>query len=123
MKNKVLLINVLSSDYYNECHIKGSINVEIDKLKDYAKDLSKDQLIVVHCFSYNCHLSDRAFNMLKELGFNNIKEYKGGIALWVQLGYPTEGSCKDPYLQVKALPLNKTENEISAQELKKLLYD
>jgi len=125
MKNKITLINVLTNEAYQDCHIKNSINVPIDKLEKYAlKNLDKENdTIIVHCFSYNCKLSTRAFNILKDLGFKNVFAYEGGIAEWFQLGYEVEGACKNPNLSIKALPQNTQARTISAQELKKILYN
>ncbi len=83
---------------YADCHIKGSINVPYDNLVEYTKDLPKDTEIVVYCASYVCPMSRRAYTLLKDQGFTNIRAYEGGAAEWHKLGYPTEGPAKMIYL-------------------------
>jgi len=100
MKN-LRVINVLSPDVYEDCHIKGSINVPYDSLADYAKDVPKDTELVVYCASYRCPMSKRAWHLLKDQGFTNIKAYEGGAAEWYSLGHPTEGPAEKSYLKEK----------------------
>lgn len=122
-KKNLILINVLASDIYNDCHIAGSINVPYQKLEEHLKDINKDALIVVYCASYKCPLSKKAWKKLHDLGFNNSYAYEGGMAEWYQRGYPYEGGCRLPYLQESYL---KPEEEkevrtIAAPELKRLM--
>lgn len=116
---KLLVINVLAKDTYADCRIKGSINVPFDHLATYAKDLSKDQPIVVYCASYVCPVSTHAWRELHKLGFKNIWAYEGGITEWRQKKLPTEGSCKLSYLQEIYEPAQAKQDikHISAEEL------
>lgn len=118
--DKPIIINVLASSYYDDCHIKGSINVPLDDLEDYADELDKNQEIIVYCAKYDCPVSRQAFRLLKMLGFTNVKAYEGGIVEWFQLGYPVEGSCKQEILKLTVKPLESEQGveTISAAELK-----
>lgn len=121
--NKSIIINVLPRSSYDDCHIKGSINVPLDDLEDYVAEFDKNQEIIVHCAKYDCPISRKAFRLLKMLGFGNVKAYEGGIVEWFQLGYPVEGPCKQETLKVtnKLLEPEQGIESISAQELKKKL--
>ncbi len=92
------VINVLSPEVFKDCHIKGSINVPFDELDAYAQTLAKDEEIVVQCASYVCPMSRRAWKLLHDKGFINVKAYEGGTAEWYALGLPTEGPAKLSYL-------------------------
>lgn len=92
------IINVLSPSIFEDCHIKGSVNVPFDSLVDYVEDLPKDTELVVHCASYLCPMSKRAWQLLKDQGFINVKAYEGGTAEWYALGFPTEGPAEQTYL-------------------------
>lgn len=120
---KPIIINALARSYYDDCHIKGSINVPLDDLEDYADKLDKNQEIIVYCAQYDCPVSRKAFRLLKMIGFTNVKAYEGGIVEWVQKGYPTEGPCKQDFLKVINKPLAPEPGieSISAEELKKKL--
>ncbi len=122
---KLLIINVLSPEYYNDCHIVGSINVPLEKLKDFAQKLDKETNIVVHCSSYMCKASVEAWKILHELGFKNVWAYEGGINEWYHLGLPVDGMCKQKYL-VETIEKNHEEQEIAvinAEELKKMMAE
>lgn len=90
----LIVVNVLTDAQYNKCHIKDSVSVPLDQLKEIAMESwDKDAEIVVYCASYDCPLSKTAFKILHRLGFTNIKAYEGGIKEWLELGYPTVGAC------------------------------
>jgi rhodanese-related sulfurtransferase len=93
------LINVLSPEAYEDCHIKGSINVPLDTLAEYSEKLPKNAEIIVQCASYVCPMSRRAWRLLKDKGFTNVKAYEGGTAEWYALGLPTEGPAHGAYLK------------------------
>ena len=93
MKKKLLVINALRKQYYKDCHILGSINVSLDDLGAYAQKLDKSTPIVVYCASYSCPVSRKAWHILNDLGFANVRAYEGGIIEWFKLGYPVEGPC------------------------------
>lgn len=94
--SSIIVINALSEDYFNKCHIKGSINVPLDQLPGVAgESWNKNDNIVVYCASYECPVSKNAYNMLKKLGFTNVCAYEGGTQEWCQKGYPVVGECFD----------------------------
>lgn len=95
----LLVINVLSKDSYDDCRIKGSLNVPLKELDRAALQWNKEQEIVVYCASYECSASREAFLKLEKLGFKNISAYEGGVKEWKQKGYPVVGLCKADYLK------------------------
>ena len=95
----VLVINVLSKETFDDCHISGSLNVPLKGLKAAAQQRKKEQEIVVYCASYTCPASKEAFLVLKELGFINIEAYEGGMKEWKQKELPHVGECKLEYLK------------------------
>lgn len=72
-------------------HIPGFIHVNIgathfkDSVLNY---FDRDRPIMVTCFSG--HRSSDAVVKLKEMGFRNIYELKGGIIAWLGAGYKIE---------------------------------
>ena len=117
----IVVINVLDKDLYDDCHIKGSINVTIDRIERYAQQkIYKNAVVVLYCSNYMCSTSGFSRGKLIALGFKNALVYEGGTAEWYQLGYPTEGPAKSPYLKkVLTAPEKQEHYVISAQELKK----
>ena len=94
----VTVINVLDHKTFEDCRIKGSINVELDKLNNYVADWDRDRNIVVYCASYDCPLSEQAYETLNNMGFRNVRAYEGGMQEWREMGYPNEGVCQMDYL-------------------------
>ena len=95
---RMKVVNVLSADTYNDCHIRGSINVPLSRIKKQAKKWRRGELVVLYCASYTCPASKHAFNILAQMGFSNIYAYEGGTKEWREKGYPTTGLCKLEYL-------------------------
>lgn len=104
----LLVINVLSEKWYHDCHISGSINVPLDKLIHLMEQYDRNQEIVVYCALDACDASEKAYVLLRCMGFEHVVDYRGGIKEWFQLGYTVEGSCFSSYLH------DKTSNRFDA---------
>jgi len=72
-------------------HIKGDADhinsVDIESGKVAFEDYDKNEELIVYCRSGN--RSARVYNVLKNLGFKNVKSMAGGINEWKKLGYNT----------------------------------
>jgi len=96
--NNLVVINVLDQIFYNDCHIKGSVNVTLDAIEQFVTTLDKNTEVVVYCSNYQCSTSEYVAKKLKSLGHNRVYVYEGGIAEWYQKGVPVEGPSKTAYL-------------------------
>jgi rhodanese-related sulfurtransferase len=94
----LLVINVLSEKWYHDCHIAGSINVPLDKLMYEMQDWDRSADIVVYCALEECDAGEKAYILLRCMGFEHVVDYPGGIKDWFQLGYPIQGPCASEYL-------------------------
>ncbi len=94
----VLVVNVLDSEYYNDCHIAGTKHVPLPELEQACADWDKDKKIVVYCARYECSASKEAAKLLGSLGFTQVCAYEGGTKEWKQKGLPCEGACEMDYL-------------------------
>src|SRR5579871_1320547 len=101
-KSDLVVINVLDKELYEDCHIKGSVNVALDQLEHFAAGLDKEKAeVVVYCSNYQCSASETAARKLQELGVKNVAVYEGGMAEWYQQNRAHEGACspeKSAYL-------------------------
>jgi rhodanese-related sulfurtransferase len=117
----LIIINVLDKDWYDDCHIKGSINVPFFELDEFVKKLDTEKAeIVLYCSNYFCTSSIYACRHLKDMGFKKVWAYEGGIAEWYQLGLPVEGPCQRAYLAKSVQPEHEMVSDdclITAQEL------
>lgn len=125
------LVNLLDKQLFDDCHIKGSVNVELEKLPEYAQsNWDKDTTeVVVYCSNYMCTSSDLAYKKLVDLGYKHVWVYKGGTAEAHHLGLPCVGECKEGYLALYEKPQldedmsdqgepKVQENLITAEELR-----
>lgn len=112
MSKRLKVINALSPEMYNDAHIKGSINVPLAELKNFAEYTPKDTVVVVYCAHANCDVSARAWHILHELGFENLFAYEGGMKEWYEAGYPTEGPCEADYLHKPLAPHSSDERAV-----------
>lgn len=119
---KLLVINVLGQDSYDDCHIAGSISVPRDELEEFIRSFDREHTdIVVYCAHSNCPLSRQAWYIAHDMGFKNVKAYEGGIREWFQKKFPTRGMCKLAYLKEPLVPAEKEDravDAISAEELR-----
>ncbi len=121
---KIVLINVLDRNYYDDCHIPESVCIPLLELHTVAEKWDKTKNIVVYCASNECPLSRQAWHILHKLGFEKIRAFEGGMREWKQQGFPTKGACNLDYLgQVSTHPLPEDHPVviITAEELAKEL--
>lgn len=116
----LVVANVLDKASYDDCHIRGSIHIPFEQVKEYAQEhIDKNAEIVLYCSNYMCSSSGYARQQLLDMGFKNVLVYEGGTAEWFQQGYPVDGPAQQPYLQrvMQAPPAQPY--VIDAQTLKK----
>jgi rhodanese-related sulfurtransferase len=121
-KDDILVINVLDKELYDDCHIKGSINIPFEMIEEQMASIDKNKPIVLYCSNYQCSSSEYAARKLRSQGFKNVYVYEGGTAEWFQEGLPVEGPHTQVYLKKTCRQLPH-ENEgipmITAKDLAK----
>ena len=86
LKNKIdigespIIVDVREEHEYQICKIPGSILIPLAQITERANELDTAQEIVLHCHSG--FRSAKAMNMLKTIGFQKLKNLKGGIDAW-----------------------------------------
>lgn len=84
----VVVVDVRPADLYNEGHIKGAINLDVenpDFLKEATSKLPKDKTVAVYC-GLGIHSPIAARELTKE-GYN-ILNLDGGIKAWKEADLP-----------------------------------
>ncbi len=74
------LIDVRESYEYDFCHIEGSRLIPIRQILARVNELSPDGEYIFYC-----HVGERSawvVNSLRQHGFKNVKNLKGGIDQW-----------------------------------------
>ena len=120
-KSGLVVVNVLDEELYNDCHIKGSMNIPFEKVDELADTIDKDAQVVIYCSNYQCTSSEYAAKLLRTKGFSNVCVYEAGMAEWYQKGLPVEGERKKAYLKKTCSKLTQDESSdipvISTNEL------
>lgn len=126
--SELKVLNVLDRQYYENCHIPGSLSVPVNELEQFAQKFPKNQLIVVYCAHYECPKSREAWKYLDHLGFTNVHAYEGGVVEWHQKDFALEGSCslfQDFFKNPPQKPAQSDESikTISAEKLRQLMEE
>lgn len=85
-KEEVQLLDVRGASEYRAGHIPGAEHVFVGTLPDQLSKIDKNKQVVVYCQS-----GDRAaiaYSLLRKHGFENVKNYSGGIKEWKEKGEP-----------------------------------
>jgi len=86
-KDDVQIVDVRNSKEYHDGHIEGAEHVFVGTLLDNLDKISKDKQVVIHCQS-----GDRAaiaYSILGRNGFDDVKNYSGGMKEWLANGGKT----------------------------------
>jgi rhodanese-related sulfurtransferase len=92
-EQKVVVVDVRGADAYDRRHIKGSINLPLDKIQagEY-KDLPRDKRVITYCSCGAENTSAAATVLLEKAGFKNGAALLGGTHAWEQSGGKMEKS-------------------------------
>jgi rhodanese-related sulfurtransferase len=86
------IVDVLPASSYVEWHIPGAISLPLELVASHARELlpNRDAEIVVYCGNPQCERSAHALEQLNELGYSNVRYYRGGLSDWIESKGPTE---------------------------------
>ncbi len=75
----MLLIDVRSPQEYKESHLEGAINLPLYDIEEKAREQikKKDTPMIIYCQSGS--RSRRAMQILRQEGYENLYEIKGGL--------------------------------------------
>jgi len=87
----LVLIEVLTPAEYEREHIKGAINIPLERVASEVKErFEPDREIVVYCANSACQASPTAAEKLDEIGFEKVYDYTEGKKDRKEAGYPME---------------------------------
>lgn len=89
-----IIVDVLPPESYLASHVQGAINIPVGEIKTLAPKVLPDRTapVVVYCGSFKCGASVKAALALKELGYTNVLDFKGGLAGWKEAKLPLGGT-------------------------------
>lgn len=89
VSNKVILIDALSEESYNERHIPGAVNLPASKkwsldeiIRVLPSGTHSTTPIIIYCYSPECTAGEKLWMQMNKLGFYNTMHYSGGISDW-----------------------------------------
>lgn len=83
------ILDVRDRKQFNQEHILGAISMPADELMSQAKaSLEQDRDIYV--YGETDDETAVAAVLLREVGYANVAELRGGLAAWKAVGYPSE---------------------------------
>ena len=90
--NSLTIVDVLPPESYASAHIPGALSMPLELVASLAPKLLPDRAaeIVVYCGNLTCDRSVQALHQLQGLGYTNVRDYRAGIADWVDSGEPTD---------------------------------
>ena len=88
------IVDVLPAESYAAAHVPGALSIPLELVASRAPELLPDRAaeIVVYCGKLTCDRSEQALEQLHQLGYSNVRDYRAGIADWVESGEATESA-------------------------------
>jgi len=85
----VTVLDVRPAEEYAAGHVPGAVNVPLNKLEAYLKELDAQQEIVAYCRGPHCILAFDAVAKLRNKGLN-ARRLQDGFPEWKLAGLPVE---------------------------------
>lgn len=84
----VLVLDVREQWEYDEAHIPGVTLIPMDEVPNRLSEIPTDQTIILTCRSGN--RSGQVTDYLRQQGYDNVHNMRGGILAWQSAGLPVE---------------------------------
>lgn len=88
----VQLVDVRGASEYEAGHVEGAVNIFVGTLQDNLDQIRKDRQVVIHCQGGD--RSALAYSILVKNGFENVKNFSGGMKAWLSAEGKIVG-CRD----------------------------
>lgn len=88
---KYQLIDIRTKEEYIDGHIKGSVQKDFyqtEEFRKYLSSLDKKKSYLIYCTS--AKRSGAALEIMKGMGFTDVKDLDGGYNAWISQGLPIE---------------------------------
>jgi rhodanese-related sulfurtransferase len=88
------ILDVRDREAFNKNHIMGAMFIPLDQLGEQAQS-TIDAIRDIYVYANSDQETTQAADRLREIGFKNVAELKGGLAAWRAIAGPTEGVEED----------------------------
>src|SRR5690606_25962049 len=79
-KENVQIVDIRGLTEYETAHIEGADHVFLGTITENLDKISKDKPVIIHCQAGD--RSTIAYSVLRRNGFDNVKNYSGGMKEW-----------------------------------------
>ncbi len=86
-RKDVQIVDVRGTSEYKNGHIEGAKHVFLGTLTENLDKIDKNQELIIHCQAGD--RSSIAYSILRKNGFENVKNYSGGMKEWLEQKQPT----------------------------------
>jgi len=107
--SNVQILDVRTSEEFDQGHIKGAINVDVNSDNFDAEVLKLDNTKPVYIYCLAGVRSNEAAEKMKALGFDQVYELEGGIKSWSSSNLPLEKTPKDTTKTPEITEVSETE--------------
>lgn len=85
-----IILDVRAPDEYARCHIRGSVNENFfsPEFRNTISKLDRGKKYLVYCTQGT--RGSRTMNLMRDLGFSDVTNIRGGISAWQDAGLPVE---------------------------------
>lgn len=83
-----LLIDVREQEEFFSGHIPKSVNIPLSRFNSLFKEIPTDKSLIIICRTGK--RGRKAISLLKDNGYNDLVNLKGGIVAWQKSSYPLE---------------------------------
>jgi rhodanese-related sulfurtransferase len=90
----VTVLDVRPTEEYEFGHIPGAVNVPLERIEQYLRDLPKKQEVIAYCRGAYCVLAFEAVATLREKGFR-ARRLEEGYPEWKAAGLPVEKPSRE----------------------------
>ena len=88
----VIIFDARDSEEFREGHVHGAKSLPYDEFSDESvfvlQDIPFDLEVITYCEGMNCSLAEDLADLLKEMGFLDVKVFAGGWEEWLENGMP-----------------------------------
>lgn len=84
----VVMLDVREQNEYDAGHIPGVTLIPLSEVANRLSEIPTDKTVIVTCHSGN--RSSQVSEFLRQNGYKNIHNMKGGIVAWENAGLPVE---------------------------------
>lgn len=87
------IVDVRDRESFNNSHITGALPMPMDELVERAQS-SLETIRDIYVYGESDEQTAEAANLLRNAGFRQVAELKGGIPAWKQIDGPIDGAVE-----------------------------